>query len=118
MFYYLAIYGVCLCEWVSVYCVDVVRAYKGVLKEKEALEATVKALSVAQEKDADLALLTEEEGDCPSDNQGDNEVEKSDIGDDVGSDMSDSGAEGRGGEKKSTTSLRMHISPSGTTITQ
>ena len=30
------------------YCVDVVRAYKGLLKEKEALEASLKALSVQQ----------------------------------------------------------------------
>ena len=34
---------------VHVYCcVDVVRAYKGLLKEKEALEASLKALSVQQ----------------------------------------------------------------------
>ena len=30
------------------YCLDVVRAYKGLLKEKEALEASLKVLSVQQ----------------------------------------------------------------------
>ena len=102
-------------------CIDVVRAYKGVLKEKEALEATVKVLSVAQEKDADSALT--DEGDYSSDKEIDNEAEKSDIGDGVKSDTGDglrsdmseagdSGAESRG-EKKSTASLRTRLSPSG-----
>lgn len=102
-------------------CADVVRAYKGVLKEKEALEATVKALSVAQVKDADSALT---EGACPSDNELDNEAEKSDTGDggrsDCGrsdiSEAGDSGAENRGGEKKSLTPLRTHLLPSGTVL--
>ena len=33
------------------HCVDVVRAYKGLLKEKEALEASLKALSIQQLED-------------------------------------------------------------------
>lgn len=32
-------------------CIDVVRAYKGLLKEKEALEASLKALSIQQLED-------------------------------------------------------------------
>ena len=41
-------YFFCVCV-----CADVVRAYKGVLKEKEALETTLKALSVQQEEEGE-----------------------------------------------------------------
>ena len=49
------------------HCTDVVRAYKGLLKEKEALEASLKALSVQQleeeveeEKESEDTLRVEE----------------------------------------------------------
>ncbi len=92
-----------------VFCVDVVRAYKGVLTEKDALEATVKALSISQEDDADSALPGE--GDRPSDNETDYETLKSSTGDcvrseGVRSDMSEAGDSGA--ETKQN-----HLSPSG-----
>ncbi len=86
-----------------------VRAYKGVLTEKDALEATVKALSISQEDDADSALPGE--GDRPSDNETDYETLKSSTGDcvrseGVRSDMSETGDSGA--ETKQN-----HLSPSG-----
>ena len=45
---------------------DVVRAYRGVLKEKEALEKTLKALSVRQEEE----VVEEEEGEGELQGQG------------------------------------------------
>lgn len=44
---------------------DVVHAYKSLLKEKEALEASLKALSVSHE--GDLAVPPSTPGDCPDD---------------------------------------------------
>ncbi|NWV63654.1 GCC1 protein, partial [Malurus elegans] len=44
---------------------DVVRAYKSLLKEKEALEASLKVLSVSH--DGDLAVSPPGAGDCPDD---------------------------------------------------
>ncbi|NXL79217.1 GCC1 protein, partial [Leptocoma aspasia] len=44
---------------------DVVRAYKSLLKEKEALEASLKVLSVSH--DGDLAAAPPAAGDCPDD---------------------------------------------------
>ena len=79
------------------------------LKEKEALEATVQALSVnhheAQETDGTS---------CPTDNETDSEAVRSEVGDSVrsdlseGGDVSDSGTEG--GCVKSVTPV---VSPSG-----
>ena len=37
-----------MCLTINYSCSDVVRAYRGVLKEKEALEASIQALSVGQ----------------------------------------------------------------------
>ena len=51
-----------LCPLTSVTYLDVVHAYKGVLKEKEALESTLKALSLQQENVAEEGCVTEEEG--------------------------------------------------------
>ncbi|XP_064400000.1 GRIP and coiled-coil domain-containing protein 1-like [Halichondria panicea] len=90
---------------------DVVRAYKGVLTEKDALEATVKALSISQEDDADSALPGE--GDRPSDNETDYETLKSSTGDcvrseGVRSDLSEAGDSGA-----ETKPIKDHLSPSG-----
>ncbi len=95
-------------------CADVVRAYKGVLTEKDALEATVKALSISQEDDADSALPGE--GDRPSDNETDYETLKSSTGDcvrseGVRSDLSEAGDSGA-----ETKPIKDHLSPSGIII--
>ena len=88
------------------------RAYRGVLKEKEALEATVKALSVNHHEDTQAQ---ETDGtSCPTDNETDSEAVRSEVGDSVrsdlseGGDVSDSGTEG--GCVKSVTPV---VSPSG-----
>ena len=39
--------------WHSCLIVDVVQAYKGVVKEKEALEASIKALTSSKQRDVD-----------------------------------------------------------------
>ena len=39
--------------WHSYLIVDVVQAYKGVVKEKEALEASIKALTSSKQRDVD-----------------------------------------------------------------
>lgn len=47
----------CVCMCVCVHATDLVGAYKGLLKEKEALEASVKALSGAAQAAAQAASL-------------------------------------------------------------
>lgn len=104
--------------------VDVVRAYKGVLKEKEALEATIKALSVAQEEYAESASLTIIEHNEAVRSEASEGVEseghdgvKSEARDGMRSEPDFSEASDSGAENRSTASLREHFSPSGTVHT-
>ena len=94
---------------------DVVRAYKGVLKEKEALESTVQALSAATSvRDEASDGVTEDQtrsgSECPTDNETDSDAVRGDLGD--GRDASDSGAEGKHGDRLATLT-KDHLSPSG-----
>ena len=91
---------------------DVVRAYKGVLKEKEALESTVQALSAATSvRDEASDGVTEDQtrsgSECPTDNETDSDAVRGDLGD-----ASDSGAEGKHGDRLATLT-KYHLSPSG-----
>lgn len=57
-------------------CADVVRAYKGLLKEKEALEASLKALSIQQLEDE----AKEDEGNDDDNKGGVNEPGQEETG--------------------------------------